>query len=89
MGNRLCSPASAECDFPKGARVFLYSDGLVEAAAADGEPFGYERLTRALIASSGLDGEGLISNILKVLSDYTAGVPLADDLTLLVVERCD
>ncbi|MDX2435417.1 MAG: SpoIIE family protein phosphatase [Acidobacteriota bacterium] len=89
MGNRLCSPASTECDFPPGARLLLYSDGLVEAVAADGEPFGYERLTRVLDASAGLDGEALISNILKVLSDYTAGVPLADDLTLLVIERCD
>ena len=89
MGNRLCKPASTECDFPKGALVLLYSDGLVEAAAADGEPFGYERLARVLTASAGLDAESLISNTLKALSDHTAGVPLADDLTLLVIQRCD
>jgi len=89
MGNRLCNPASTECDFPKGALVLLYSDGLVEAAAADGEPFGYERLARVLTASAGLDAESLISNTLKALSDHTAGVPLADDLTLLVIQRCD
>ena len=41
------------------------------------------------MAGAGLDGEALISNVLKALSDYTAGVPLADDLTLLVIERCD
>ncbi len=89
MGNRLCRPASAAFDFPNGSSLLLYSDGLVEAAAADGEPFGYERLTRVLKAGAGLDGEALISNVLKALSDYTVGVPLADDLTLLVIERSD
>lgn len=89
MGNRLSNPVSTECDFPEGSRVLLYSDGLVEAAAENGEPFGYERLTRVLAASADLDAEGLISNVLKALSDYTSGVPLADDLTLLVIQRCD
>ena len=89
MGNRLCTPASTECDFPNGARLLLYSDGLVEAAAPDGEPFGYERLVRVLEANAELDGNGLIANTLKALSEYTVGVPFADDLTLLVIERCD
>jgi HAMP domain-containing protein len=89
MGNRLCRPASTECDFPNGSRLLLYSDGLVEAAAADGEPFGYHRLVRLLEEGSGLDGDGLIAHTLKALAEYTAGVALADDLTLLVIERCD
>ncbi len=89
MGNRLCRPASTQCDFPNGSRLFLYSDGLVEAAAADGEPFGYHRLVRLLEESSGLDGDGLIAHTLITLADYTMGAPLADDLTLLVIERCD
>lgn len=89
MGNRLCRPASTECEFPNGARLFLYSDGLVEAAAADGEPFGYDRLYRLLAESTDLDDDGLIARVLEALADYTAGVPLSDDLTLLVIERCD
>jgi HAMP domain-containing protein len=89
MGNRLCRPASTQCDFPNGSRLLLYSDGLVEAAAADGEPFGYHRLVRVLEESTGRDGDALIASTLKALADYTEGVPLADDLTLLVIERCD
>jgi len=89
MGNRLCRPASTECEFPNGARLLLYSDGLVEAAAADGEPFGYDRLHRLLDENTALDGDALIARVLEALSDYTAGVPLADDLTLLVIERSD
>jgi serine phosphatase RsbU (regulator of sigma subunit) len=89
MGNRLCRPAATECDFPDGARLFLYSDGLVEAAATDGEPFGYDRLHRLLETWSTLDGDALIARVIESLAEYTAGVALADDLTLLVVERCD
>jgi len=89
MGNRLCRPASTECEFPNGARLLLYSDGLVEAAAADGEPFGYDRLSRLLEENTTLDGDALIARVLEALADYTADVPLADDLTLLVIERRD
>jgi HAMP domain-containing protein len=89
MGNRLCRPASTECEFPNGARLFLYSDGLVEAAAADGEPFGYDRLSRLLEENTTLDGDALIARVLEALADYTADVPLADDLTLLMIERRD
>lgn len=89
MGNRLCRPAATECEFPNGARLLLYSDGLVEATAADGEPFGYDRLFRLLEENSALDGEALIARVLEALAGYTAGEALADDLTLLVIERCD
>jgi len=89
IGNRLCRPASTECEFPKGARLFLYSDGLVEAAASDGEPFGYDRLSRLLEEYTTLDGDALIARVLEALADYTANEPLADDLTLLVIERRD
>jgi sigma-B regulation protein RsbU (phosphoserine phosphatase) len=87
MGNHLCRPASAEYGLPIGARLLMYSDGLVEAVSADGEPFGYDRLMDALRADPGSDGDALISQVLSALSDHTAGVPLADDLTLLVIER--
>jgi sigma-B regulation protein RsbU (phosphoserine phosphatase) len=87
MGNRLCSPAETEWDFPAGSNLFLYSDGLVEATGADGEPFGYDRLARVLDETPGLGGEGLISRVLDSLGEFTAGRPLADDLTLLVIEH--
>jgi sigma-B regulation protein RsbU (phosphoserine phosphatase) len=89
MGNRLTRPAATECDFPNGSRLLVYSDGLVEATAADGEPFGYDRLVGLLEEADSLDGDGLIAHVLNGLAAYSAGVPLADDLTLLVIERRD
>ena len=87
LGTRLCRPAVLERPFPVGSRLLVYSDGLVEALSPEGEPFGYDRLGRILSDTAGLSGDVLTAMILDKLSVFTAGAPLADDLTLLVVER--
>jgi sigma-B regulation protein RsbU (phosphoserine phosphatase) len=87
VGSRLCRPRSLESPFPADSRLLLYSDGLVEAASADGEPFGYRRLEHILETSANDSGNELTAAILDALADHTGGTPLADDLTVLVVER--
>jgi sigma-B regulation protein RsbU (phosphoserine phosphatase) len=87
LGTRLCCPVSLRRAFAPGTRLFLYSDGLVEAVSKRGEPFGYDRLADVLRSNAGRSGKALIATILEALGEYTAGTPLADDLTLLVVER--
>jgi HAMP domain-containing protein len=87
MGSRLCRPASLESTFSVGSRLVLYSDGLVEAVSPAGEPFGYERLEDVVSAAAGLSGSGLTKTILDALAEHSDGVPAADDLTILVVER--
>jgi serine phosphatase RsbU (regulator of sigma subunit) len=87
LGTRLCRPAVLERPFPVGSLLLAYSDGLVEAASADGEPFGYDRLERILSDAADQPGSALTAVILDQLSGFTAGADLADDLTLLVVER--
>ena len=56
-------------------------------ASKGGEPFGYERLAQVLRGTSGLSGTALNARVLKSLTAFTGGAPLADDLTLVVVER--
>jgi sigma-B regulation protein RsbU (phosphoserine phosphatase) len=87
MGGRLCSPTSLVRQFPVGSRLILYSDGLVEAISPESEPFGYERLAEVVQAASGRPGSALTTNILSALGKHADGVPAADDLTILVVER--
>ena len=87
MGSRLCSPASLERQFPAGSRLILYSDGLVEAISPDGEPFGYKRLEEVVTAATDRSGSGLTATILDALAEHSDGVPAADDLTILVLER--
>jgi serine phosphatase RsbU (regulator of sigma subunit) len=87
MGSRLCRPASLERPFPVESRLVLYSDGLVEAISPAGEPFGYERLETILEATVDRSGTGLTATLLEALVEHAGGVPAADDLTILVVER--
>ncbi len=87
LGSPRGRPAQIERPFPAGARILLYSDGLVEAVDQDGEPFSYERLTRIIEEGATLTGGELEALILAALDRVTGGAPLADDLTLLLVER--
>jgi sigma-B regulation protein RsbU (phosphoserine phosphatase) len=87
MGGRLCRPTSLVRQFPVDSRLILYSDGLVEAISPESEPFGYERLAEVVQAASGRTGSALTTNILSALAKHADGVPAADDLTILVVER--
>jgi sigma-B regulation protein RsbU (phosphoserine phosphatase) len=87
MGNPLCSPASLEHPFMSENCLILYSDGLVEAVSPDGEPFGYLRLEELVRSATDVSGRGLTAAMLDTLAEFTDGVPPADDLTILVVDR--
>jgi sigma-B regulation protein RsbU (phosphoserine phosphatase) len=87
MGNPLCRPASLERPFATESCLILYSDGLVEAVSPEGEPFGYQRLEQLVRSAKEISGPGLTGSILDALAEFTDGVPAADDLTILVVER--
>ena len=87
LGSPLCRPALLERAFPAGSRIVLYSDGLVEAVSAAGEPFGYERLEETLEGHRDRDAGSLTAIVMSELTEWVGGAPLADDLTLLVIER--
>jgi len=87
MGSHLCSPTSLTRQFQVDSRLVLYSDGLVEAISPDGEPFGYERLAEVFKAVTDRSASALTADILNALAKHADGVPAADDLTILVVER--
>jgi serine phosphatase RsbU (regulator of sigma subunit) len=79
-------PASHRTSFPPGSRLVLYSDGLVEGAGPDGQPYGYAALEKLLAREAGRPAGQLIDTILAELERFTGGARLDDDLTILVVE---
>ena len=66
--------------------ALFFTDGVIEAVNADGDVFGSDRIDAALRICPP-SAERLIQNILRELSAFTAGVPVADDRTLVVVKR--
>jgi serine phosphatase RsbU (regulator of sigma subunit) len=87
VGHRwLDPPPSWTGQFAAGSRLVVYSDGLVEALDARGEQFGYDTLRDILQRDARLPAQQLMASLLAELDHHTGGAPLADDLTILIVE---
>ncbi len=69
-----------------GDKIFLYTDGLVEAPNASGDLFGMDRLMAVLEASTKDDCTQIKANVLKSVLDYTGGRLSHDDLTLMAID---
>jgi sigma-B regulation protein RsbU (phosphoserine phosphatase) len=68
-----------------GERFLLYTDGLIEAANADDDLFGLERLKANLAAAAGIPSHAVTETLLSVV-DTWSGRPPGDDVTLVVVD---
>jgi len=66
--------------------VLFFTDGVIEAVNAEGDVFGSDRIDAALRVCPP-SAERLIQYVLRELISFTAGVPVADDRTLVVVKR--
>jgi serine phosphatase RsbU (regulator of sigma subunit) len=80
------SPVLGSLDLEPDDSVLLYTDGVTEARAADGELFGLERLTDLLEreAASEQPPEELLRRLVRALLDHQAD-GLRDDATLLLL----
>ncbi|MGH9713209.1 MAG: PP2C family protein-serine/threonine phosphatase [Candidatus Acidiferrales bacterium] len=67
-----------------GDQLVLYTDGLTEAASADGEEFGEERLIELTGRNLGLSASELLATVSKEVTRYCGG-NFQDDVTLVVV----
>jgi serine phosphatase RsbU (regulator of sigma subunit) len=72
-----------------GDKILLFTDGVTELTNPEEELYGEDRLAELLPQVIGWSPEGggaILENILMELSDFTQGHPLADDLTMLIIE---
>ncbi|HEY2382132.1 MAG TPA: SpoIIE family protein phosphatase [Terriglobia bacterium] len=65
--------------------IFLYTDGVTEAASATGEFFSDERLHKLLGRTPGGSAEDIVTNVLAEVRIFAAGVPQSDDITAMAV----
>lgn len=75
-----------ECEFHIGPRdtLVLYTDGVTEARADDGEFFGDERLEEALADSNGLEADALAGHLGSIVAEFTGG-RLSDDVAIVTL----
>lgn len=71
---------SAQCQLQAGDRLLFYTDGVTEAANAEDEFFGSERLQQIANADLALD------DIFARVASFCAGAPASDDCTILDVQ---
>ncbi len=82
-----CGYREEEVEIPSGATLFLYTDGLNEAADPTEEEFGMLRLEETLRASAGDTAAGVPERVLGVVASFENGAHATDDKTLVVVHR--
>ena len=71
-----------------GDRLFVYTDGIIDAPNPEGESFGLVRLKDALDSNAGAPLSELKSAVLKTLNQYTENELTHDDVTLIALEIC-
>ena len=69
-----------------GARLFVYTDGIVEATDKDEVLFGTERLLNALNREPDAEPEKLLANVKESVDRFVADVEQFDDMTMLCLE---
>lgn len=67
-----------------GDRLFLFTDGFVDAVDDKGEQFGDERFHKAVEEIRTLPSQQFISRLMKSVDDFTNDVPQFDDLTAVL-----
>jgi len=78
--------AQDDLDLAPGDRVAVFTDGLTEARAPDGELFGLERLADVLVQARGRGLDDTLSATWREIARFREGAHPADDATLLLME---
>jgi sigma-B regulation protein RsbU (phosphoserine phosphatase) len=73
-------------DYAPGDVMVMYTDGIVEARGAGNEEYGEDRLQLRLEESYYRTAEEIKRFIIDDLNAFTAGQPMHDDQTLLVIK---
>ncbi len=76
-----------EFDLGPGDRLFIYSDGLVEAEDQDGEQFSETRLRNLVRDTAAAPSPVLLGRLDDALRNWRGSETLDDDLSVLMLER--
>ena len=69
-----------------GSKIFLYTDGVPEAANADLQLFGTDRMLQSLNSEPDPDPRKVLATMHKWVDDFVQDAEQFDDLTMLCME---
>jgi serine phosphatase RsbU (regulator of sigma subunit) len=72
----------------KGDILAVYSDGLTDAVNPQEEMFGERRLLEIIRQQGPSGSQAVERGFLQAIEDFTQGMPQTDDITFVVVEKC-
>jgi sigma-B regulation protein RsbU (phosphoserine phosphatase) len=75
-----------ELQLVPGAKLFLYTDGVVEAANAEMEMFGAQRMLEALNEEAEAAPEAVLGHVHRAVNNFVKNADQFDDLTMLCLE---
>lgn len=75
-----------EIDLAKGDKLFLYTDGVVEATNSNNEFFKVERMLESLNKHKTKTPKEILKGVKKSVDDFVGDAPQFDDITMLCVE---
>jgi serine phosphatase RsbU (regulator of sigma subunit) len=84
---QVASYETLEADLRPGDRLLVYSDGLVEAENAEGKQFSEARLRQFMREQAGNGTPIILDGIDEALRKWRGSETLADDLSVLMLER--
>ncbi|MBO6164597.1 MAG: serine/threonine-protein phosphatase [Lachnospiraceae bacterium] len=70
----------------KGDKIFVYTDGVPEAANREDTLFGTDRMTEVLNRKADVSPEALLKAVREAVDTFTDGAEQFDDLTMLCLE---
>lgn len=74
------------CPIEKGDRLFMYTDGAIEAFNPQRELFGKKRLIEAFLESRTVSPKMAVTQIIQRLDDFRGDRAFADDVSLVMLE---
>lgn len=77
----------AEVVLQPGDRLLVYSDGATEVHDPAEHELGLDRLTALLDGLRSLPAGEVLDGLLAAIHEHSGGLPLQDDVTLLLIER--
>jgi sigma-B regulation protein RsbU (phosphoserine phosphatase) len=88
LGDQIGASFEQKCvDLYSGDIVFWYTDGFIEAPNSQGREYGSRRFYRTLRHAGSLKStKDILDYCVNDFSEFTSGMPLVDDVTLVVAK---